>query len=162
MKRRIIYWTAGILAALVLVRCHWVAVPLRRADAVMQIKTTGYCASMQCTGWKLNWLGLPICSSGPNKGKLKIIGRTASGHMAHPGTVAADPKVFSPGTKFYIPGYGWGIAEDVGGDINGRELDLYFRRPGPAAKWGTKIQKIKVWYSRNNSGASASLQKGSQ
>lgn len=146
MKRRIIYWVAGIVILLMLVHCHWVFPPLRRADAVIQIKTTGYCASMQCTGWKLNWLGLPVCASGPDKGKLKMIGRTASGGMAHPGTVAADPKHFPPGTKFYIPGYGWGIAEDIGGDINGRELDLYFRRASSAAKWGTRTKRVKVWY----------------
>ncbi|MFA7256833.1 MAG: 3D domain-containing protein [Kiritimatiellales bacterium] len=146
MSRKIIYWAAGTLALLILAQCHWVAPPLRRADAVIAIKTTGYCASMQCTGWKFNWLGLPVCASGPNKGKLKIIGRTASGHMAHPGTVAVDPKRFPPGTKFYIPGYGWGIAKDVGGGINGRDLDLYFRWNRSAVKWGAQTKRVKVWY----------------
>ncbi|MDD3275827.1 MAG: 3D domain-containing protein [Kiritimatiellales bacterium] len=149
MKRRIIYWAAGTVILLMLVRCHWVAPPLRRADAVIQIKTTGYCASMQCTGWKLNWLGLPVCASGPNKGKFKIIGQTAGGSMVRPGTVAVDPKIFPAGTKFYIPGYGWGIAEDVGGGIKGRHLDLYFRWNRSAARWGTQVKKVKVWYPRD-------------
>jgi 3D (Asp-Asp-Asp) domain-containing protein len=149
MKRRIIYWTAGIVVVLIFTRCHFVAPPLRRADAIIPVKTTGYCASMQSTGWKLNWLGLPVCASGPNKGKLKIIGRTSSGHMVHPGTVAADPKVFPSGTKFYIPGYGWGIAEDIGGGINGRELDLYFRWNRSAVKWGNQTKRVKVWYPKD-------------
>jgi 3D (Asp-Asp-Asp) domain-containing protein len=146
MKRRIIYWTVGILTVLMFARCHFVMIPLRRVDAVMRVKTTGYCASMQCTGWKFNWLGLPVYASGPNKGKLKIIGQTASTLMARPGTVATDPKVFPPGTKFYIPGYGWGIAEDVGGGINGNHLDLYFRWNRNAVKWGTQTKKVKVWF----------------
>jgi 3D (Asp-Asp-Asp) domain-containing protein len=149
MKRRIIYWTAGILVVLILVQCHWIAPPLRGADAVIRIKTTGYCASMQCTGWKFNWFGLPVCASGPNKGKLKIIGQTASTLMVRPGTIAVDPKIFPLGTKFYIPGYGWGVAEDVGGDIKGRHLDLYFRQQRNAAKWGEKTEKIKVWYPKD-------------
>ncbi|MCC7299923.1 MAG: 3D domain-containing protein [Verrucomicrobia bacterium] len=144
MKRRNILWTAGILAALTLVQCHWVFPPLRRADAIITIKTTGYCASMQSTGWKFNWLGLPVSRNG----KLKIVGQTASGSMAHPGTIAVDPKVFPSGTKFYIPGYGWGIAEDVGGGINRRELDLYFRQHRNAENWGEQTKKVKVWYPR--------------
>ena len=149
MKRRIIYWAAGILVLLIFTQCHWVSIPMRRADAVVTVQTTGYCASMQSTSWKLNWLGLPVFASGPNKGKLKTIGRTSSGHMVRPGTIAVDPQVFPPGTKFYIPGYGWGIAEDVGGEIDGRELDLYFRWNRSAAKWGTQTKRVKVWYPRD-------------
>jgi 3D (Asp-Asp-Asp) domain-containing protein len=145
MKRRIIYWAAGILILLMLVNCHWVFPPLRRADAVITVKTTGYCASMQSTGWKFNWFGLPVSRNG----KLKIVGQTASGSMAHPGTVAVDPKVFPLGTKFYIPGYGWGIAEDVGGGINRRELDLYFRQHRSADNWGEQTKNVKVWYPRD-------------
>jgi 3D (Asp-Asp-Asp) domain-containing protein len=144
MKRRIILWTAGILALLVLTRCHFVVPPLRRADAIITVKTTGYCACMKCSGWKLNWLGLPVSQ----KGKLKVIGRTASGRIARPGTIAVDPKVFPPGTKFYIPGYGWGRAEDTG-NFEGDHVDLYFRRHRSALKWGAQAKKVKVWYPKD-------------
>lgn len=144
MKRRIIFWTAGILILLVLAQCHWVFPPLRRADAVITVKTTGYCACPDCSGWKFNWLGLPVAQNG----KLKVVGQTASTRMTRPGIVAADPKVFPPGTKFYIPGYGWGRAEDTGG-IKGHHLDLYFRRHCNARKWGEQTKKVKVWYSRD-------------
>ena len=70
MKRRIILWTAGILALLVLTRCHFVFPPLRRADAVITVKTTGYCACPKCSGWRFNWLGLPVSQNG----KMKVIG----------------------------------------------------------------------------------------
>ncbi len=146
MKRRVIYWTAGVLAVLLFAQCHWIAPPLRKADVVLTVKTTGYSASMQSTGWKLNWFGLPVFTSGSNKGKLKVVGQTASQVMVRPGIVAVDSNVFPRGTKFYIPGYGWGIAEDVGGGINGNHLDLYFRWNRFAVKWGTKPKKVKVWY----------------
>jgi len=140
MKRRIILWTAGILVLLVITRCHFVAPPLRRADAVITVKTTGYCACMECSGWKFNWFGFPVS---PN-GKTKIIGRTSSGSIARPGTVAVDPKTFPPGTKFYIPGYGWGRAEDISG--KGTRLDLFFWRHQSAEQWGERTKKVKVWY----------------
>lgn len=144
MKRRIIYWAAGILAVLMFARCHFVAPPLRRADAVITVKITGYCACPACSGWKFNWLGLPVVQ----KGKLKSVGRTSGGSLARPGTVAVDPNVFPPGTKFYIPGYGWGRAGDSGG-MKGAHLDLYFWRHSAAEKWGVQTKKVKVWYSRD-------------
>ncbi len=124
-------------------RCHFVFPPLRRADAVITVKTTGYCACPQCGGWKFNWLGLPVM----HNGEAKSIGRTASMRMARPGTVAADPKIFPPGTRFYIPGYGWGRAEDTG-CLKGGHLDLYFWWHINARNWGERTKKVKVWYER--------------
>ena len=139
MKQRVIYWAAGVLVLLVVTRCHFVAPPMRRADAVITVKTTGYCACPECSGWRFNWLGFPVSP----KGKTKVIGRTFSGSIARPGIVAVDPKVFPIGTKFYIPGYGWGRAEDISGD---RNLDLYFWRHSAAKNWGEKTKRVKVWY----------------
>jgi 3D (Asp-Asp-Asp) domain-containing protein len=141
MKRRSIFWIAGILTLLAFTRCHFVAPPMRRADAVITVKTTGYCACPKCSGWKFNWIGLPVSQSGAAKG----IGQTSGGRMARPGIVAADPKIFPQGTKFYISGYGWGRAEDVGG-IKGAHLDLYFWQHSNAQEWGEQTKKIKVWY----------------
>ena len=139
----------GIFYLLILARCHWVTPPIRKADGVMEMKTTGYCACQKCCGWKISWYGLPVFSSGPLKGKIKIIGKTASGKMARPGTVAVDPKLFPMGTKFYIPGYGWGIAQDAGGAIKGRHLDLFFWRHQSGNNWGVQTKKVKVWYPRD-------------
>jgi len=145
MKRRIIYWTVGIFAVLLLAQCHWIAPPLRKADAVLTVKTTAYCACAKCSGWRFNWLGIPVSQNG----KMKIIGQTASTRMARPGTVAIDPKVFPRGTKFYIPGYGWARGEDLGGGIKGHHLDLYFRQHRSAKNWGEKTQKVRVWYPKD-------------
>ncbi len=113
------------------------------------MKLTGYCACAKCCSWKCNWFGLPVYASGPLKGKFKIIGKTASGEMARPGTVAVDPKLFPMGTKFYIPGYGWGIGRDTGGDIKGRHLDLFFWRHRSGSNWGVQRREVKVWYPRD-------------
>ena len=151
MKRRQKQWRryligAGVLYLLVLARCHLIAPPLRKPDAVIEMKLTGYCACAKCCGWKFNWIGMPVYASGPLKGKFKVIGQTASGRMARPGTVAVDPKLFPLGTKFYIPGYGWGIGRDTGGDIKGRHLDLFFWQHRSAEKWGVQYRDVKVWY----------------
>jgi len=144
MKRRSIFWIAGIFTLLVFTRCHFVAPPLRRADAVITAKTTGYCACPKCSGWKFSWLGLPVSHTGTSKD----VGRTSGGSTARPGIVAVDPKIFPPGTKFYIPDYGWGRADDVGG-VKGPQLDLYFWQHRSAENWGEKTKQVKIWYPKN-------------
>jgi 3D (Asp-Asp-Asp) domain-containing protein len=53
-------------------------------------------------------------------------GRTFSGTEVKRGTIAIDPKVIPLGTKIYVPGYGFGVAEDTGGAIKGNKIDLGF------------------------------------
>ena len=154
MKSWLKYWKPiamglGLLGLLAFVRCHFVPIPLRWPDAVIEMKTTGYCACKKCCSWKRTWYGLSVYASGSQKGKFKVIGKTASGRMARPGTVAVDPKLFPLGTKFYIPGYGWGIGRDTGGAIKGRHLDLFFWLHQSGNNWGVQTKKIKVWYPRD-------------
>jgi 3D (Asp-Asp-Asp) domain-containing protein len=137
---------AGCLYLLVLARCHLILPPLRKPDAVIEMKLTGYCACAKCCSWKFNWIGMPVYAAGPLKGKFKIIGQTASTRMARPGTVAVDPKIFPMGTTFYIPGYGMGVARDTGGDIKGRHLDLFFWLHASAEQWGVQRETVRVWF----------------
>ncbi len=154
MELRLKYWKwiatgLGVFCLLILARCHWVAPPMRKSDAVIEMKTTGYCACRQCCGWKRTWYGKPVYATGSLKGKYKKIGKTASGKMARPSTVAVDLKLFPMGTKFYIPGYGWGIASDTGGAIKGHHLDLYFWLHQSGNNWGVQHRAVKVWYPRD-------------
>ena len=141
---------AGILYLLMLARCHFVAPAFRKPDAVVEMKTTGYCACGKCCSWKISWYGMPVHTSGPRKGKFKVIGKTASGAMARPGTVAVDPQRYPMGTRVYIPGYGWAVAEDTGGAIGGDHLDLFFHLHSSARQWGVQNKTVKVWFPRND------------
>jgi len=53
------------------------------------------------------------------------------------GSVAVDPGVIPLGSRVYVPAYrddghgGWFIAQDTGGAINGRHIDVY--RPPPSS-----------------------------
>ena len=51
-------------------------------------------------------------------------GSTATGTTVRKGTVAVDPRVIPLGTEMYIPGYGYGVAEDTGGAVIGNIIDL--------------------------------------
>ena len=64
-------------------------------------------------------------------------GTTATGTTVQKGTVAVDPSVIPLGTRMYIPGYGYGVAEDTGGAIIGNIIDLGY---GP--------NDVYDWYSR--------------
>ncbi len=69
---------------------------------------------------------------------------TATGTKARRGVVAVDPKVFPYGTKFYIPGYGVGIAEDCGGAIKGNKLDLFYDTKAEAYSWGRRTITVYI------------------
>ena len=111
-----------------------------------EMLVTGYCSCGKCCGWERSWIGLggPVYSSGPNKGKPKKVGITASGTKAHRGTIAADPKLFGFGTVLEVPGYGRGVVEDVGSAIKEKHIDLWFPSHEEALKWGRRRLKVKV------------------
>ena len=63
-------------------------------------------------------------------------GKTALGVPVRKGVVAVDPKLIPLGTKLHVPGYGPGLAADVGTAIKGRIIDLWFPTTAKAAKLG--------------------------
>jgi resuscitation-promoting factor RpfB len=63
---------------------------------------------------------------------------TASGVRAERGVIAVDPDVIPLGTHLYVPGYGYGIAGDTGGMINGRHIDLCFDSMAELHAWGKR------------------------
>ena len=87
-----------------------------------------------------------MISAGRNRGKPKAVGITASGTRAHPGTLAADTRYYPMGTVIYIPGYGYGVVEDRGGDIKGRHrLDLFYNTHKEALNGAARSSKW--WFS---------------
>ena len=111
------------------------------------MEVTGYDSGPISCGWTRDWLGRPVYSYGPDKGKHKEVGITASGSRAKRGTVAADTRYYPFGTILHIPGYGYGRVEDRGGDIKGaHRLDLWFPTEREAFKWGRrKNVRVTVW-----------------
>ncbi len=75
-------------------------------------------------------------------------GHTALGIPVRKGVVAVDPKLIPLGTKLHIPGYGPGIAADVGWAIKGRIIDLWFPTLAQARKWGRRTVRITVYRAR--------------
>jgi 3D (Asp-Asp-Asp) domain-containing protein len=72
-------------------------------------------------------------------------GRTALGIPVRLGVVAVDPRLIPLGTKLHIPGYGPGIAADVGTAIKGRIIDLWMPNTNAARKWGRRTVTITVY-----------------
>lgn len=65
-------------------------------------------------------------------------GMTAIGRHAGFGIVAVDPRVIPLGTRLFIPGYGFAIAGDTGGDIVGDRIDLGFDTDRDALQFGRR------------------------
>ena len=132
--------TIALLAAFILGGCSVFYLNQNPGDVygrVVRIDATAYCPCGLCCSWTLNKYGRPVISAGRDRGKPKAVGITASGKRAHPGTIAADTRYYPLGTVIYVPGYGYGVVEDRGGDIRGRHrLDLFFNTHNEARQWG--------------------------
>jgi 3D (Asp-Asp-Asp) domain-containing protein len=79
-------------------------------------------------------------SNGPGRRTLPYGGVTFSPEPSLPlryyHSIAVDPRMIPLGSRIYIPAYrhiggGWFIAQDTGGAIKGRHIDVY--RPAPAS-----------------------------
>ena len=89
---------------------------------------TAYCPCEQC------------CGKAPSD---PLYGITATGAVATEGrTVAVDPEVIAYGTVVYIDGQAY-VAEDCGGGIRGRQIDMFFDSHEDALQWG--VQEREVW-----------------
>jgi 3D (Asp-Asp-Asp) domain-containing protein/peptidoglycan hydrolase CwlO-like protein len=73
-----------------------------------------------------------------------IVGRTATGIPTAPGVVAVDPAVIPLGSRMSIPGYGEGIAADVGSSVRGAKIDLWFPTRAQALAWGERTVTITL------------------
>lgn len=79
-----------------------------------------------------HYCSCPTCTNSP-KGS-----RTATGHIPREGrTVAVDPKLIPLHSTIYVEGLGTFIAEDVGGAVKGKHLDIYISDHQKALNLGT-------------------------
>ena len=88
-----------------------------------------------------HYCSCPVCTSTP-KGS-----RTATGHIPREGrTVAVDKKLIPLHSVIYVEGLGTFVAEDVGGAVKGKHLDIYISDHQRALNLGTLGgKKLKVY-----------------
>lgn len=101
----------------------------------LRMKATSYTSNYACTGKNPGDRGFGITATGT------VARRNPNGYS----TVAVDPRVIPLGTKLYIEGYGYAIAEDVGGGVKGKIIDLYFE-PHEMGKglWSTHYVNVYI------------------
>jgi len=69
---------------------------------------------------------------------------TATGQTTARGIIAVDPSVIPLGTRLYVEGYGYGIAQDTGGVINGNIIDLFMESNAECLRWGRKTVRVFI------------------
>jgi 3D (Asp-Asp-Asp) domain-containing protein len=66
-------------------------------------------------------------------------------------SIAVDPSVIPLGSEVYIPAYrndgygGWFVAQDTGGAINGRHVDVYRSPPASATTGGQELTSQRIY-----------------
>lgn len=70
--------------------------------------------------------------------------RTATGTNPGVGTIAVDPRVIPLGTRLYVDGYGYGVAQDTGGSIVGNKIDVFMESKAAARSWGVRTKQVFI------------------
>ncbi len=71
-------------------------------------------------------------------------GSTATGIPVGWGVIAVDPGVIPLGTRMTIPGYGEGVAADVGPGVQGLAVDVWVASEAQAQAWGRRTITITL------------------
>ncbi|MCI1944913.1 3D domain-containing protein [Clostridium luticellarii] len=100
----------------------------------IKMRATAYTADYQSTGKRPGDPAFGITASG-------TVARRNTGNYS---SIAVDPRVIPLGTKLYVEGYGYAIAEDTGGAIKGNRVDLFFNSGSEANNWGVKWVNVYV------------------
>ncbi len=58
--------------------------------------------------------------------------------------IAVDPRLIPLGSLLYVPGYGRALADDTGGRIKGRHLDVRQHSVRSMHRWGVKHLRVYV------------------
>lgn len=115
---------AGTLAATNMAASAYIG-DFSHATYVGNCKLTFYCPCSSCSGGWGN--------------------QTATGTIAKQGrTIAVDPDVIPYGSTVYIEGWGYYIAEDCGGGVNGNHIDIYRDSHDVCRKLGVQNAKVYI------------------
>lgn len=102
---------------------------MSRGQYLGEFTLTAYTAGPESTGKKPGDSAYGVTSSG-----AKVVEGI---------TIAVDPDVIPIGSRVYIEGIGYRIAQDTGSAIKGNKIDLYMNDLGEARSFGVK-RNIKV------------------
>lgn len=69
---------------------------------------------------------------------------TYTGTRPRYGECAVDPAIIPLGSMAYVPGYGWCHAEDTGGLIRGKRVDVWIGDRAAAVRWGARMEEVTV------------------
>ena len=69
---------------------------------------------------------------------------TALGTVCQRGVIATDPNIIPLGTRVFIPGYGYAVAEDTGGAIVGHKIDVAFDTIAECYEFGRQFIDIYI------------------
>ena len=116
--------------------------------AVLNLSRGGQVAYKNSIKMKATAYTSNFASTGKSPGD-KGFGRTATGTIAKRNpdgysSIAVDPRVIPLGTKLYIEGYGYGIAEDTGGAIKGNIIDVYLNSEYECRQWGVRTVNVYI------------------
>ncbi|WP_077329927.1 G5 and 3D domain-containing protein [Virgibacillus siamensis] len=102
------------------------AQPKESSDQVFTMTATAYSADCSgCSGYTATGINL---HANPNK---KVI--------------AVDPSVIPLGTRVWVEGYGYAVAGDTGGGVNGHHIDVHMPTRADALAFGTRTNvTVKV------------------
>ena len=140
------------LEAAVAARQAYIA-SLRAQEQLRAQQVQGVEAAAQAAQQKSQQIQPTTPTPSPPTGKRQLVvsatcydlpGRTATGMPVGLGVVAVDPSVIPLGTRLYVPGYGNGVAADIGGGIKGATIDLWMP-PAQCATWGRRTVTITIY-----------------
>ena len=100
----------------------------------LSVRATAYTADYASTGK----------SPGDRYYGITATGTRARRNVDGYSTIAVDPNVIPLGTKLWVEGYGFAIAEDTGGAIKGNTIDIYVNSEGEANNWGVRYVNVYV------------------
>lgn len=105
-----------------------------RYSNIMKMRATAYTADYASTGKGPGDYGYGITATGT------VARRNNGGYSS----IAVDPRVIPLGTKLYVEGYGYAIAEDTGGAIKGDKIDVFFDGNNEVYNWGVKWVNVYI------------------
>lgn len=119
--------------------------PKPRYRSLGEFSSTAYCPCHDCCHYKLDDGTWNCGGEGSDKCKEMVanpktsIGRTPQANR----TVAVDPSVIPYGSQLKINGEIY-IAEDCGGAVDGRTVDIYFSSDAEAVAYGRRTVEVFI------------------